>query len=215
LVTSTHHDDVSTRGGGCDGVRVAIVDEYPAFVQGVSDALLDAGAEVVFAGSSVSAALDVINAQTPDVLLVEPWMRDGDGLALISDVAGSNPGVNVVALSRMWDPDHVREAAAAGARGHLRKDTALRDLPSVIRFILSGSMIRPAEEPAGGGAMLTGRERDVIRLLATGLSNTQIAQELEVSDQTVKYHLHNAYGKLGVHNRVGAVHRAARLGILG
>jgi DNA-binding NarL/FixJ family response regulator len=215
LVTTTHAGDLSTRGGACDGVRVAIVDEYPAFARGVAEALAAAGADVVFAGASVSEAMEIVDSQTPDVVLVEPWMRGADGLGLIADIARSHPDMHVVALSRLWDPDHVREATAAGASGHLRKDTALGDLPSVIRFILTGAVIRPAPEAGPGGSVLTNRERDVVRLLATGLSNTQIAEELNVSDQTVKYHLHNAYGKLGVRNRVGAVHRAGRLGILG
>lgn len=212
--TTRPHDSPGTTGGSCQGIRVAIVDEYPAFARGVADALEEAGAEVVFTGSSVPQALEVIADRAPDVVLVEPWMRTGDGLGLISEATGRNPDINVIALSRLWDPDHVRVAAAAGARGHVRKDTALGDLPSVVRFVLSGAEIRPAADQAGARLALTSREREVIRLLATGLSNTEIAKELAVSDQTVKYHLHNAYRKLGVHNRVGAVHRASRLGLL-
>lgn len=193
---------------------MAIVDEYPAFARGVADAMEISGAEVIFSGSSVQEAMDAIHAHPPDVLLVEPWMRTGDGLGLISDVAAQHPSTHVIALSRLWDDEHVRVAAAAGARGHLRKDTALTDLPSAVRFVLSGAELRPAADPAGARLALTSREREVIRLLATGLSNTEIAHDLHVSDQTVKYHLQNAYRKLNVHNRVGAVHRASRLGLL-
>jgi DNA-binding NarL/FixJ family response regulator len=92
----------------------------------------------------------------------------------------------------------------------------LNDLPALLRQAISGIEVRPpTNRSAGSQASLTNREREVLRLASQGMSNTDIAHDLFVTEQTVKFHLSNVYRKMGVHNRTEASHRAARAGILG
>lgn len=198
-------------------VRVAIVDEYPAHVEGVARAIADSSSmEVVMVASSGRDALAQIEQVGPDVVILEPWMRTGDGLALASILQRDHPEITVVALSRMWDDAHVAETMSAGIGTHLPKTTPLHDLPALVRQAARGAEMRPATNGhTGGRSPLTAREREVLRLAARGMSNAEIGRELFVSEQTVKFHLANTYRKLGVHNRTQASHEAARAGILG
>lgn len=197
-------------------IRVGIVDEFPAHVRGVATALGSAdGIGVAFLAANGAEARAKIEATEPDVLILEPWMRSGDGLELIAWVVSDYPDMAVIALSRMWDASHVDEATAAGVRAHLPKDTPTEDLPTIIRHVQAGAIMRPAA-PARHShqPLLTMRERDVVRLLAAGLKNSQIAKELFVTEQTVKFHVRNIFRKLGVDTRTQAAYQAARLGIV-
>ncbi len=200
-------------------VEVGIVDEYPAQAAGVAQALERADdMGVAFIAGSGAQARALMDGHAPDVLLVEPWMRAGDGLALMEWVAEEYPDTAVIALSRLWDASHVDEAANVGARAHLQKDTRPEDLPTIIRHVRAGAVMRPGGvngQARGPRAPLTARERDVLRLLAAGLKNAQIAQELYVTEQTVKFHVRNIFRKLGVETRTQAAYQAARLGITG
>ena len=204
----------STSGAGT--LYVAIVDEYPAHSQGVALGLRDTlGMSVAFVAMSGSEARLRIEASAPDVLLVEPWMRTGDGLGLMHWVAAQHPGITVIALSRMWDTSHVDEAMAAGARAHLPKSTPTEDLSTIIRHVRAGAVMRPAVAPHDTPRMpLTTREREVVRLVANGMKNSQIAKELFVTEQTVKFHVRNIFRKLSVTTRTEAAFKAARLGIV-
>lgn len=198
-------------------LRVAIVDEYPAQVEGVARAITESSSmDVVLTASSGREALAQIDDVHPDVVILEPWMRTGDGMALASILHRDHPEVTVIALSRMWDEEHVAESMAAGIGTHLPKTTPLNDLPALVRQSARGAEMRPAMSGGSGGrASLTAREREVLRLAARGMSNAEIGRELFVSEQTVKFHLANTYRKLGVHNRTQASHEAARVGIIG
>lgn len=198
-------------------LRVAIVDEYPAQVEGVAQVIGDSPTmEVVMTAGSGREALDEIDHANPDVVVVEPWMRSGDGMSFAAQAKREHPDITFIALSRLWDDDHVAESLGAGMAAHLPKTTPLDDLPALIRQTTLGAEVRPAS--SGAPAMrtpLTTRERDVLRLAARGLSNSDIGRELFVTEQTVKFHLSNIYRKLGVHNRTQASHEATRAGILG
>jgi DNA-binding NarL/FixJ family response regulator len=198
-------------------IRVGVVDEYPSQVAGVVGAIDDSSTMRVSAtAASGEQALTIMAANPPDVVLVEPWMRTGDGLAFITKLHQQHPTVAMVAYSRMWDDDHVAEARAAGAAAHIPKTTPVEDLPAILRQILAGAEVRPSGHAAVGAAGdLTTREREVLLLASRGMSNAEIADMLFVTEQTVKFHLSNIYRKLGVHNRTQASHRAARAGMLG
>jgi DNA-binding NarL/FixJ family response regulator len=196
---------------------VAVVDEYPSQVDGVAHAIDQSSSmQTVLMAASGAEAADRLEGAHPDVVLVEPWMRSGDGIAFISRLNLEHPEIPVIALSRLWDEQHVAESRAAGAVAHLPKTIDLDDLPALVRQVLAGIELHP---PVQSGAALrsplTAREREVLRLAAKGLSNAEIAQELFVTEQTVKFHLSNTYRKLGAHNRTEASHRAAQAGILG
>ena len=209
---------VSAVTNGVDtGVRVLVVDEYPSQVAGVVSAMSGSPTmRVAMTAGSGTQALTALEADIPDVVLVEPWMRAGDGLALITKIHQQYPQVAVIAYSRMWDDDHVAQARAAGASAHIPKTTPVEDLPAIVRQVLAGAEVRPSTTAAAGSAGdLTSREREVLSLASQGLSNQEIASTLFVTEQTVKFHLSNIYRKLGVHNRTEASHRATRSGMLG
>ncbi len=217
-MTSTQHSfDVAAPEPAERTTRVGIVDEYPAQVEGVARAIAEArGMQVVMTATSGKAALDAIREARPDVVIIEPWMRSGDGITCAAQIARDYPEITLVALSRLWDEDHVVESQSTGMVAHLPKTVDLNDLPALLRQAISGIEVRPpTNRSAGSQASLTNREREVLRLASQGMSNTDIAHELFVTEQTVKFHLSNVYRKMGVHNRTEASHRAARAGILG
>lgn len=198
-------------------VRVVLVDEYPAQLAGTASALNHSSTiRVVMATASCHEACARAEEGAIDVLLIEPWMRGGDGIACMSRFRDAHPEVTVVALSRLWDAGHVAESLAAGAAAHIPKTTSLDDLAALIRQVLQGIAVHPPTTATGAGhSPLTTREREVLRLASTGMANAEIARELFVTEQTVKFHLSNVYRKLGAGNRTEASHRAVKAGILG
>lgn len=196
--------------------RVAVLDEYPVQALGVATALgASPGMRVVLSTVSPATLMEQLPAARADVLLIEPWMRNGEGLTIIERVTNDLPSVTVVALSRIWDPEHVNNALDVGASAYLSKEIRTVDLAAMVRHILDGGTVRPKAMSAAAKIDLTTREREVLCLAAKGHSNAAIADELFVTAQTVKFHLSNAYRKMGVHNRTEAAHRAARLGVCG
>lgn len=198
--------------------RVAILDEYPVQALGVATALgASQSMRVVLSTVSPATLREQLPALHVDALMLEPWMRNGDGIAVIKEVTANHPDIAVIALSRIWTPDHVNQAFDAGARAYLSKEIRTVDLASMVRHIMEGGTVRPStpETTVLPKSDLTAREQEVLCLAARGHSNAAIADELFVTPQTVKFHLSNAYRKLGVHNRTEAAHRAARLGVCG
>jgi DNA-binding NarL/FixJ family response regulator len=196
--------------------RVAILDEYPVQALGVATALgASQSMRVVLSTASPATLREQLPALHVNALLLEPWMRNGDGIALVKEVSSAHPEVAVIALSRIWTPDHVNQALDAGARAYLSKEIRTADLAAMVRHIMEGGTVRPTTAKALPQTDLTAREQEVLCLAARGHSNAAIADELFVTAQTVKFHLSNAYRKLGVHNRTEAAHRAARMGVCG
>lgn len=193
------------------------------------------GAEVV-AVCTGSTALREVELHRPDVVLLDVRMPDRDGLSVLADLRAL-PEPPVVAMLTTFDADeHLSAALRGGAAGFLLKDTAPEQLEYVIQELAAGgSVISPkvtrtvvdgflrAESPEavtdGDGRLLssvpyedlTARERQVLALLAEGLSNTEIAQRLFIGTTTVKDHVSTLLGKLGVTNRVQAAVRAHQL----
>lgn len=199
-----------------DVVSIALADDIPLMVDGVAGAIGgDDGFAVAGVSHSIDDLLDGVGANPPDVLVMDPWMQGGAGLDAIRAIHERHPGVVVIALSSVTDPDHVRAAINAGARAYVGKDTAGRDLRVLIRHVLAGAQVMPAVAARGADVTrLTSREREVLRLAAEGMSNREIAQVLFVTDQTVKFHLGNVYRKLGVTNRTEAARQAMRRGLV-
>ena len=197
-------------------VRVAILDEYPVQALGVATALAASPSmRVALSTVSPTTLLDQLPALHVDALLLEPWMRNGDGLATITTLAAAQPDLAIIALSRIWTPDHVNRVLDAGASAYLSKEIRTVDLAARVWHIVGGGTVRPTNSNALPQNDLTPREQEVLCLAARGHSNAAIADELFVTAQTVKFHLSNAYRKLGVHNRTEASHRAARMGLCG
>jgi DNA-binding NarL/FixJ family response regulator len=158
----------------------------------------------------------------PDVVLMDLRMPGGDGVQATAGIIAAVPGSRVVVLTTYETDADIVRAVEAGATGYLLKDTPRRDLVAAIRAAARGETVlgpavagrlvshlrRPAVEP------LSGRETEVLALVARGETNADIGKALFISEATVKTHLLRAFGKLGVSDRTAAVTRAIELGML-
>ena len=147
-------------------------------------------------------------------------MPELDGLECLDEMRERFPDVKVVMLSASTNPDLVETALRRGASAYVVKSVDPADLPSTLRQVASGTVSPRSctrdggEAAAGTAAGLTQREIAILAALARGLSNEQIAKELWVARQTVKFHLTNVYRKLDVKSRTEAIHRAYQLGLV-
>jgi DNA-binding NarL/FixJ family response regulator len=223
--------------------RVLIVDDLPAALAMVRAAVLEAFAGAVCSeADSVASALELLAQARFDLALVDLGLPDGDGVDLIARVALAQPGCLIVVATIYDDDAHLFRALQAGAQGYLLKDQPrdwlarqLRGLaqgqpplsPAIARRLLrhfrgtSSGGERPvaasdtdaSAEPARGDE-LTGREREVLSLLAQGARSADIALTLGISRHTVGDHVKNIYRKLEIGSRAEAALRARRLGLI-
>jgi DNA-binding NarL/FixJ family response regulator len=214
-------------------VRVALVDDQALLRAGLR-ALLDAedGLEVVGEAGDGEQAVAVARDQRPDVVLMDIRMPQVDGIEAtrrIIATAGDRP-VRVLMLTTFDANEYVYEALRAGASGFLLKDVPPEQLVAGIRIVAGGEALlspsitrrliqefasatpAPAEPPAGLDE-LTARELEVFKLVARGLSNAELAEELVVSETTVKTHVARVLMKLGLRDRVQAVVLAYECGV--
>jgi DNA-binding NarL/FixJ family response regulator len=205
--------------------RVVVADDQTVVREGL---LLILGMlpdiEVVGSAADGEQALAVVAAQRPDVVLMDLRMPRLDGVAATRRIRAEFPDTQVVVLTTYADDDSVFAALRAGARGYLTKDAPSSALAEAIATVCRGDAhfepsvqrrlveaVRPAE-PAGPAA-LTPRETDVLRLIAAGRSNVEIAQRLYITQATVKTHINNLFAKTGVRDRAQAVTYAFRHGL--
>jgi DNA-binding NarL/FixJ family response regulator len=180
-------------------------------IEGIRRALDGAeGIEIVGETYSGRDVLRLLERTKPDMLVLDLRMPDLDGFGCLDTIAKRHPEVKVVVLSALRDPEHIQTALKRGATGYIVKSVDPGDLPSALRQASNGDVhyampLGSAGENNGaryGG--LTAREDSILLAVARGLSNQAIAKELWVTEQTVKFHLHNVYRKLGVKNRTEA-----------
>jgi DNA-binding NarL/FixJ family response regulator len=183
------------------------------------------GIDVVGAASDGEEALQLVAEHNPDVLLVDLRMPRCDGVEATRRVRAELPGTEVVVLTTYSDDDSVLSALRAGARGFLTKDADAESIGRALQAAAAGQSIVDAEvqrrlievaapkpaDPADTG--LTPREIEVLRLIAEGLSNTEIARHLVVSEATVKTHINHLFAKANLRDRAQAVAYAYRLGL--
>jgi DNA-binding NarL/FixJ family response regulator len=210
-------------------IRVLVVDDQALVRQGICS-LLRLAPEIELVGEAAdgSEALGSIESRRPDVVLLDLKMPRLDGLAVLRALRQRAAAPPVLVLTTFDDTDLVLDAIRSGARGYLLKDVTLEQLLSAIRELASGgTMIQPAitervlrglsalppqRRPLGPPNPLTERETGILRLLASGLSNREIAHALELADGTVKNHVSNLLAKLGARDRTHAVLRGLELG---
>lgn len=215
-----------------DAIRVVIADDQTLVREGLSLMLgLVDGIEVVGVAENGEQAMSLVQATEPDVALLDLRMPKVDGIEATRQINAHAPGVEVVVLTTYADDESVMAALRAGARGYLTKDAssdeierAIRDAvagrtrldPAVqerlVELVTSGPLAPAAVANPPGGA-LTERETEVLRLMADGLANRDIAGQLFVTEATVKTHVNNVFGKLGVTDRAAAVAWAYRSGL--
>ncbi|MFD7450922.1 response regulator [Kitasatospora sp. NPDC059827] len=216
-------------------IRVVVVDDEALIRSGFS-LILNAADDIdVAAAVTGGQALDAVAAHTPDLVLLDIRMPDVDGLALLRHLR-QLPHPPVVAMLTTFDSDeYIAQALRSGAAGYLLKDTDPDDLAPLVRSLADGAVVlapqivpavvegylrhhhgleSAAARTAALGAALTGREREVLLLLARGLTNTEIGRSLHLSVGGVKEHVSALLAKLAVNNRVQAALWAQRAGLL-
>jgi NarL family two-component system response regulator LiaR len=209
-------------------IRVLIADDHAVVRQGLRAFLeLQDEIEVVAEAADGEEALDAVQRLAPDVVLMDLVMPRLDGIEAIRRLRERAPAARVIVLTSFGD-ERVLPAIRAGAAGYLLKDVQPPELVRAIRAVHGGeSLLAPAvtatvmeqlAREAGGrapGASLTEREREVLALIARGLSNKRIARELGVAEKTVKAHVGNILGKLDLADRTQAALYAVREGLTG
>ena len=194
-------------------IKVLVVDDHQLVRAGLVT-LLDAAADIEVVGEAAdgSQAVDVARAGAPDVVLMDLSMPVLDGIAATRQLLGEQPQLRVVALTSFSDRQRVSEMLAAGAVGYLLKDCAPDELLAGVRAAAQGhapldprvaGLLLPSRTPAPADT-LSEREREVLRLTATGMANKQIARALGISEHTVKVHLGNVFRRIGVSDRTSA-----------
>jgi DNA-binding NarL/FixJ family response regulator len=195
-------------------IRVAIVDDH-ALVRAGLEELLEADAEIAVVGTAADGAeaAALVEDEEPDVVLMDLSMPRVDGVEATRRIVASGTGASVVALTSFSERDRVLAAMDAGAVGYLLKDAEPEELRKAIRAAARGeSPLSPkaaaalvaARGESGQGPELSGREREVLALVAEGMPNKLIARHLEISEKTVKGHLTRIYAQIGVSDRTQA-----------
>jgi two-component system, NarL family, response regulator LiaR len=202
-------------------VRVLLVDDHPVVRQGLR-ALLSTqdGIEVVGEADDGEAAVAAAERLSPDVVLMDVVMPGMDGVEALRRIGERRPQTRVVMLTSYADERRAMEAVDAGASGFLLKDASPRDVAAAIRAAHRGeAVLHPSvaakllaerRRPPAAHADLTARELEVLRLIARGLQNKQIAAQLHVSEKTVKTHVSAILRKLDVTDRTQAAVYAVR-----
>jgi DNA-binding NarL/FixJ family response regulator len=206
-------------------IRVLLADDHTLVREGIRR-MIDGIGDLVLVGEAENGKEAVERALelAPDVILMDVQMPGLDGLAATRRIRAQIQSTGVVILSTNAPDDVVLEAVRAGARGYLLKDVSLEELREAVQTVAAGgSYFTPtaAAKLAGGvrrggtaAERLTPRELAVLRRLATGAPNKEIAAALSISENTVESHLRSIYGKLEVRSRTEALRRATEWGIL-
>jgi len=207
------------------GIRVVIVDDHGIVRQGLRMFLgLDPEIEIVGEAANGAGAVTLVDELRPDVVLMDLLMPVVDGITATRAIRRAFPETEVIALTSVLEDSKVAEAIRAGAIGYLLKDTEADALCAAIKAAAAGqTQLSPAvtarllreAPPPEPSEPLTERETEVLRLLAAGRSNKEIAAELVITEKTVKAHVSHILSKLGVASRTQAALHAVRTGLTG
>ncbi len=205
-------------------IRIVVTDDHAVVRQGLRMFLeLDPELEVVGEAANGAEAIALAKELAPDVVLMDLLMPVMDGITAIGKLREETPEVEVIALTSVLEDASVVGAVRAGATGYLLKDTNADELRRAVKAAAAGQVqlspeaatrlmreVRAPEKPE----TLTERETDVLRLLAEGQANKEIARELGIGEKTVKTHVSSILAKLGVQSRTQAVLHAMKAGLI-
>jgi two-component system nitrate/nitrite response regulator NarL len=206
-----------------DTIRVAVADDHPMFRAGVVASLREVDdIEVVGEAGDAASALTLARTELPDVIILDIAML-GSGLTAAREIAAACPATRIVMLTVSEDEDDLLAAVKAGASGYVLKGAGASELVSIVRSVNAGevyvapalawSMLREMQTPRTSPfEELTEREREVLELVAQGLSNQEVGDRLGLAEKTIKHYMTNILGKLQVRSRVEAALLVAREG---
>lgn len=204
----------------CASIRVMVVDDHALMREGIAMMLAtQPDMTVVAEAANGVEAMVRYREALPDVTLMDLQMTAGNGIDAIMAIRAEFPSARIVVLTTYGGESLARRALMAGARAYILKSVVRKDLVETIRTVYRGSrFVQPevASELADhvGDAALTGRETEVLRLVAAGNSNKRIAAHLTISEETAKAHLKSIIHKLGANDRTHAVTLAVQRGII-
>jgi DNA-binding NarL/FixJ family response regulator len=207
-------------------IRIVVADDHPIVRAGIVGLLeSEPGIEVVGEAADGAAAVTVALAERPDLVLMDLRMPQLDGAAATARIVAASPGTRVLVLTTYETDDHILAAIEAGASGYLLKAAPQAEILAGIRAVAAGETVlapsiaaklvsRVRAGASGAPPQLSPRELEVLRLVAAGRSNPEIARSLFIGEATVKTHLLHVFEKLEVNDRTRAVTRAMELGVL-
>ncbi len=214
-------------------IRLVLVDDQTLIRQGIQILIeLEHDMHVVGSAANGREALELVARERPDVVLMDIRMPEMDGVAATRELHRLHPEVGVIILTTFDDDEYVFEGLKAGARGYMLKDADSAEIVAAVRAVAAGeALIQPSiarkvvaefsrlaagapVRPAGLAEPLTERERDVLRAIAEGRSNREIAARLVITEGTVKNHVSSLLGKLDVRDRTQALIKARELGLI-
>lgn len=207
-------------------IKVLVVDDHDIIKHGLQSVFKDSDIRVCGEASSSDEAVRQVRKLRPDVVLLDVLLEAGDSLDTVKRLRSAAPGTRVVMLSAFDNPTYVARAVSAGAHDYLLKTASRAEIIAAVSGAAEGSPPSRAGElkrmatsmskrqaSVEGGIPLTPRETQVLRLVAMGLSNQEIADSLEISIETVKEHVQNLLRKTSLNDRTQAAVWALRQGI--
>ncbi|MCX6005746.1 MAG: response regulator transcription factor [Chloroflexi bacterium] len=211
-----------------DSIKILIVDDHPVVREGIGAMLKrEPDFKIVGEASNGLEAVEQARELSPDVILMDLRMPEMDGVEAISRIKEAKPEVKFIILTTFSDDEYIFKGIAAGARAYLLKDAPREELFKAIRAVSRGESLiqtvvasRVLDKLAElsrknpGAETLSEREVEVLRLMAKGVSNSNIAEELSITQSTVKTHITSIFQKLNVTTRTEAVTTALKRGII-
>ncbi len=207
-------------------MRIFVVDDHSLFRDGIISLLEAGGHSVVGQAGDGLAAVESLRGLAPDLVIMDIKMPVMDGIEALRQIKSISPDTKVIILTVSEDEANLVDAVRAGADGYLLKHLNAKDFLDMVNGLERGEAaltrsltarllkLMATLEPEGERNLLSEREIEILRLVAAGKSNRLIAEQLLISENTVKYHLKNILQKLGVSNRTEAVTWAIQRGIL-